>query len=117
MSISAITNAIAGQLGPSAQLINTTLHYVDGGRIQVIAATVIDPAGNRQTLLQAFVGNVDVAASAKAMAADWQAGSLLPIITDGPALAAPVAVKAPVAPPASVTPSPAPVTQGILSNG
>jgi hypothetical protein len=90
MSISAINAAIAAQLGTAGTLVGSTLHYIDGGRIQLIASTVIDPAGNRQTLARLFVGNISVADVSKTMVTDWQAGTLPVVVTEGPA--APVKV-------------------------
>lgn len=76
MSIATITAATAVGLGDSGTLINSTLHYLDGGRIQLIASTVFDRAGKRQTLIRPFSGPVDLAEAAKTMAQDWVSGSL-----------------------------------------
>jgi hypothetical protein len=81
VSISTITAATAAGLGDSGTLINSTLHYLDGGRIQLIASTIYDKAGKRQTLIRPFVGAVDLADAAKKMAADWAAGSLDGVVT------------------------------------
>ena len=76
MSIATITAATAVGLGDHGTLIHSTLHYIDGGRIQLIASTVFDQAGKRQTLIRPFSGPVDLAEEAKRMALDWVSGAL-----------------------------------------
>lgn len=81
MSIATITAATAVGLGDNGTLVSSTLHYIDGGRIQLIASTIFDKAGKRQVLIRPFVGQVDFSQVAKQMAADWAAGALNGIAT------------------------------------
>ncbi len=83
MSINAVNAAFASRLGVAGTLIGSTLHYIDGGRIQLIAVALTDPDGNRHSVIRAFSGNIDVSDAAKTMAADWQAGTLASMITEG----------------------------------
>jgi len=84
MSIASLNAAFADQLGIAGTLVGSSLHYLDGGRVQLIATTLIDQNGQRQTIIRPFTGTIDVAASAKQMALDWQSGALPAIVTDGP---------------------------------
>lgn len=76
MSISAINAAAAAELGQAGTLIGSTLHYIDGGRIQLVALTLLDEAGKRQNLIRPLAGRVDLSDGVKGMVIDWKSGAL-----------------------------------------
>lgn len=76
MSISLISAAFTAQLGNAGSLVGTTLHYLDGGRLQFIAFTIVKPTGERETITRALPASTDVIVDARNMAIDWIAGTL-----------------------------------------
>jgi len=75
MSMSAIQSAFSAQLGDAGSLVNASLNYLDGGRLQFLALTIV-AGGKRQTITRTFQGGDDLIAGAKQMALDFIAGTL-----------------------------------------
>lgn len=76
MSTSDIKSAFAAQLGDAGSVVNTTLFYLDGGRLQFLAITIITTDGNRETISSVYGSGASLVAAAKQMADDYKAGTL-----------------------------------------